>query len=535
MFNNLVKNKFSIFWIIIIFIILFNYISFNFFIKNFIELEKNENYKSLVTLNTHIDSKFNTLKISATDYSQWDQTYDFIEDKNEEFIYENFRDDSVTIENINANFMLFINNKNEKIFSQFTEDLKIKDEEDFTKFVLSSLEKDKLSTIIKYDKKYYYLVKSKITKSDLTGDFRGYVYLGKLLTIESFNKDYESILKIVDIDFHESNIKLKNRFIDEVSVHFYYQKDILSNIITLKNSDKPLISFRLDNTRKIYLEGEKSILLFNFVVSSLILLIFFIFYLYLHQLKKLNSNLEKRVSEEIIKQKAQEEILIQQARLAEMGNMINNIAHQWRQPLNSLGLILQNIHFSFEYGDLTQESLDKSIDKSTKIINSMSNTIDTFRNFFIANKEKALFKIEHTIDSTLIILNTILSHHNIEVEKNVKDDIEIFAHENEFSQVLLNIITNAKDALVLNNIKNPKIEINVKKENDKAIITIEDNANGIKEDLLDKVFVPYFTTKEKGTGIGLYMSKIIIEQNMEGKIDVKNSSKGAIFTITLPL
>ena len=83
----------------------------------------------------------------------------------------------------------------------------------------------------------------------------------------------------------------------------------------------------------------------------------------------------------------------------------------------------------------------------------MSNTIDTFRNFFIANKEKALFKIEHTIDSTLIILNTILSHHNIEIEKNVKDDIEIFAHENEFSQVLLNIITNAKDALVLNNIK----------------------------------------------------------------------------------
>lgn len=353
MFNNLVKNKFSIFWIIIIFIILFNYISFNFFIKDFIELEKNENYKSLVTLNTHIDSKFNTLKISATDYSQWDQTYDFIEDKNEEFIYENFRDDSVTIENINANFMLFINNKNEKIFSQFTENLKIKDEEDFTKFILSSLEKDKLSTIIKYDEKYYYLVKSKITKSDLTGDFRGYVYLGKLLTIESFNKDYESILKIVDIDFHESNIKLKNRFIDEVSVHFYYQKDILSNVITLKNSDKPLISFRLDNTRKIYLEGEKSILLFNFIVSSLILLIFFIFYLYLHQLKNLNSNLEKRVNEEIIKQKAQEEILIQQARLAEMGNMINNIAHQWRQPLNSLGLILQNIHFSFEYGDLT--------------------------------------------------------------------------------------------------------------------------------------------------------------------------------------
>lgn len=535
MFNDLVKNKFSILWIIIIFIILFNYISFNFFIKDFIELEKNENYKSLVTLNTHIDSKFNTLKISATDYAQWDQTYDFIEDKNKEFIYENFRDDSVTIENINANFILFINNKNEKIFGQFTKDLNIKDEEDFTKFIIPSLEKDNYSTIIKYDEKYYYLVKSKITKSDLTGDFRGYVYLGKLLTMESFNKDYESILKIIDVDPHESDIKLRNRFIDDVSVHFYYQKDILSNIITLNNQGKALISFKLEIPRKIYLQGENSILVFNFIVSSLILLIFFIFYLYLHQLKKLNLNLEKRVSEEIIKQKAQEEILIQQTRLAEMGNMINNIAHQWRQPLNSLGLILQNIQFSFEYGDLTQESLNKSLDKSDKIINAMSNTIDTFRNFFIANKEKALFQIEHSIDSTLIILNTILSHHNIDVEKNIKDDIKIFAHENEFSQVLLNIITNSKDALVENSIKNPKIEIIVKKENDKAIITIEDNANGINEELLDKVFVPYFTTKKKGTGIGLYMSKIIIEQNMKGTIDVKNGSKGAVFTITLPL
>lgn len=535
MLNNFIKNKFSIFWIIIIFIISFNYISFNFFIKDFIELEKNENNKSLVTLNTHIDSKFNTLKISANDYSQWDQTYDFIEDKNENFIYENFRDNSVTIQNINVNFMLFVNNKNEKVFGQFTEDINIKDEEDFTKTIISSLEKERLSTIIKYENKYYYLVKSKITKSDLTGEFRGYIYVGKLLTMERFNKDYESTLKIVDIDLHNPNIKLKNKFIDDISVHFYYQQEILSNLITLKNDDKPLISFKLETPRKIYLEGEKSILLFNFIVSSLILLIFFIFYLYLHQLKKLNSNLEKRVNEEIIKQKAQEEILIQQARSAEMGSMINNIAHQWRQPLNNLGLILQNIHFSFECGILDQESLDKSVEKSNKIINSMSNTIDTFRNFFIINKEKALFKIEHSIDSTLLILNTILSHHDIEIEKNIEEDIRVFAHENEFSQVLLNIITNAKDALVENSIKNPKIEINVKKENDKAIITIEDNANGIKKELLDKIFILYFTTKEKGTGIGLYMSKIIIEQNMEGTIDVKNSSKGAIFTVTLPL
>ena len=535
MFDRLLKNKFSIFWIFFIFIIFFNYISFNFFIKDFIELEKNENHKSLIALNTHIDSKFNTMKISTSDHSQWDQTYDFIEDRNETFIYENFRDDTTTIENINIDFMLFINSKNEKVFGQFTENLSIKDEEDFTKFILSSLEKDRFSTIINYEGNYYYLIKSKITKSDLTGDFRGYIYSGKLLTMESFNKDYGDSLKIINIDSHKSDIKLKNRFVDNVSVHFYYEEDFLSNIITLSNNDKALISFKLETPRKIYHEGEKSILLFNFVVSSLILLVFFIFYLYLHQLKKLNSNLEKRVEEEIIKQKSQQEILIQQARSAEMGNMLNNIAHQWRQPLNSLGLILQNIHFSFEYGDLTQESLDKSLDKSNRIITSMSNTIDTFRNFFVLNKEKSTFEIKHSIDSTLVILNTILSYHNIEVKTNYEDDIKVFAHENEFSQVLLNIITNSKDALVLNNIKNPEIIINVKKQNDKAIITIEDNANGIKEENLEKIFNPYFTTKEKGTGIGLYMSKIIIEQNMNGKIEVKNGQYGAIFNIILPL
>lgn len=537
MFSNFIKNKFSIFWVFFVFIILFNYISFSFFIKDYIELEKNENYKSLISLNTHIDSNFNTIKISTSDHSQWDQVYNFIEDRNKEFIYENFRDDSdtTTIENINLNFMLFINNKNEKVFGQFTKDLNIKDEEDFTKFILSSLEKDRFSTIINYEGNYYYLVKSKITKSDLTGEFRGYIYSGKLLTIDSFNETYGNSLKIVDIDTHDSDIELKNEFVDDVSVHFYYEEDFLSNIITLSNNNKVLISFKLETPRKIYHQGKNSILLFNFIVSSLILLIFFIFYLYLQQLKKLNLSLEKRVDEEILKQKSQQEILIQQARSAEMGNMINNIAHQWRQPLNSLGLILQNIHFGFECGDLNQESLDKSIDKSNKIITSMSNTIDTFRNFFVVNKEKSLFELKHSIDSTLVILNTILSHHNIEVTTIYKDDIKIFAHENEFSQVLLNIITNAKDALVQNNIKNPEIEINVYKDNTKAIVTIEDNAKGIEEKNLDKVFIPYFTTKEKGTGIGLYMSKIIVEQNMEGTISVENSSKGAIFTITLPI
>ena len=535
MINKIIKNKFSIFWIIIILIISFNYLSFNYFIKSFINLEKQENNKVLNSLMTFIDTKFKTIKITANDYSYWDDTYEFIKDQNEKYIYENFRDTTTTLENVNLDFMIFMNLENKNIHTQLSKNIKTLNKDNFTKYIVDSITDDENISIAKYQNNYYYIVKSRILKSDLSGKPRGFIYVGKKIYLENFNDEFKNSIKFIDIVSNKTNKTLKSIFLDKVEVHFVYSEDILSNIISLQNNNKNLAMLKLDNYRDIYKQGRKQIILFNTAVSIFVLILFFIFYFYIYYHKRLNIELEIRVEDEIKKQKAQEEILIHQSRSAEIGEMINNIAHQWRQPLNNLSLTIQNIGFKYENDVLTKEELNETIDKSKMIINSMSNTIDTFRNFFEPTKNKNLFKVEHSIENTLEILSSTLRFYNIEVVKEIIDDVEIYDYENEFSQVLLNIITNARDALVSNKIEKPIIKVNVSKIENNVIVKIKDNANGINEEIIDRIFEPYFTTKGKGngTGIGLYMSKLIIEKNMNGKLTVKNDNDGAVFIITL--
>ncbi|MFX4236834.1 ATP-binding protein [Aliarcobacter butzleri] len=254
--------------------------------------------------------------------------------------------------------------------------------------------------------------------------------------------------------------------------------------------------------------------------------------------KKLNCNLEQKVQIETSKQKEQEQLLIQQTRLAAMGEMIGNIAHQWRQPLNALGLVLQNLKFSYDMGELDEKMMDKSINKADMLTKNMSKTIDDFRNFFKPNKSKEKFGINENVNKAIELVESTFEHHNIKLEKNFSsDELEFHGFPNEFSQVILNILTNAKDAIIENKILNPLVIVETKIENDNICISIKDNANGIDENIINKIFEPYFTTKDegKGTGIGLYMSKIIIENNMNGKIEVYNLEKGANFIIKLPI
>ena len=248
----------------------------------------------------------------------------------------------------------------------------------------------------------------------------------------------------------------------------------------------------------------------------------------------LNKELEIKILAEIEKQKQQQMLLEKQARHAAMGEMIGNIAHQWRQPLNALGLVLQNIEFAHSMDDLDDEFMNKSMNKSKILIDSMSKIIDDFRHFFSPNKEKNKFSISKVIDASLSLIEESLYNHSISAKKEIKD-FEIIGFENELVQVLLILITNAKDALVEKKIENPEIEIKTIIEKDEFVIKVIDNARGIDKKIINKIFDPYFTTKEegKGTGIGLYMSKIIIENNMNGKLEVENSDKGAIFSIKL--
>jgi len=255
--------------------------------------------------------------------------------------------------------------------------------------------------------------------------------------------------------------------------------------------------------------------------------------------KQLNESLEYKVEEGIKKHRKQEQLLIQQSKLASMGEMIGNIAHQWRQPLNALSLVIQNIHFSYQMDELDDEFMDKSVAKANLLTNNMSKTIDDFRNFFKPNKSKDVFELNNLIKNSIELVNTAFKHHQIELVINFDNkDIYIEGYPNEFSQALVNILNNAKDVFLEMDINNAKIVINTYVKDSFAVVDIEDNGSGIDKDLIEKVFDPYFTTKEEGQGIGigLYMTKTIIEKNMNGKLTVQNNKvSGATFTIKIPI
>ncbi|MBU5613986.1 PAS domain-containing sensor histidine kinase [Geomonas azotofigens] len=229
----------------------------------------------------------------------------------------------------------------------------------------------------------------------------------------------------------------------------------------------------------------------------------------------------------------QEQLLIRQGRLAAMGEMIGNIAHQWRQPLNTLGLIVQELPSFYEQGMFTKQYLDNSVCRAMQVINYMSRTIDGFRNFFGPEKEKQRFKAATILEQTLAILQAAFAAAKIAFDVEADPEAEIFGSPNEYSQVLVNILMNAKDALLERKVADPRIVIRLGWRGGKTFLTIEDNAGGIPADIVEKVFDPYFTTKgpDKGTGIGLFMSKTIIEKNMQGALTVCNTERGARFCI----
>ncbi|MBT1071215.1 PAS domain-containing sensor histidine kinase [Pelotalea chapellei] len=251
------------------------------------------------------------------------------------------------------------------------------------------------------------------------------------------------------------------------------------------------------------------------------------------QLEELNASLEERVNNTVDELRRKDKILIQQNRQAAMGEMINNIAHQWRQPLNSLGLVIQNTHFEFDAGLLTPEQMDLDMKLGMELIQFMSQTIDDFRTFFREDKEIKRFCIAESISRAVTLLEGSLMTHGIRIIRNQQEDLLIDGYPNEYAQALLNLLINARDALMERQVEQPEISLTVGREEEYAVVTITDNAGGIPIELIERIFDPYFTTKEQntGTGIGLYMSKMIIEKHMGGSLNVTNLEGGAQFRI----
>ena len=254
------------------------------------------------------------------------------------------------------------------------------------------------------------------------------------------------------------------------------------------------------------------------------------------ELESYKNSLELRVKEEIDKRREKEELLSHQAKQVAMGEMIENIAHQWRQPINALGLLIQDIKDAFEYNELDKSYIDKTSATAMTIINKMSQTIDDFRNFFRQDKEQTEFYIKDVVEEALVITGSALQNNQIKVEVTEHKRARGYGFANEYSQVVMNILNNAKDSLKKQKSKR-YIRIEIDEDNEgKSLLKITDNGEGIAPEILDQVFDAHFTTKssDEGTGIGLYMSQVIIEKHMHGKIHAANVPEGgAVFTITL--
>ncbi len=258
----------------------------------------------------------------------------------------------------------------------------------------------------------------------------------------------------------------------------------------------------------------------------------------IHELEVCKADLELQNQElrhALEELRMKEQMLIFQDRLAVMGEMINNIAHQWRQPLNKLGLVIQQLPIFYDTGELSREFIESNAKTGMELIQNMSQTIDDFRTFFKADKEAVEFSVNQVIRRALSLMEKSFNEQNISIALRLEDEPMAKGYPNEYAQVLLNILMNARDAKVGHRLQDVLISIHTSAEEGRSIVTITDNAGGVAEEIMDKLFDPYFTTKgsEMGTGIGLFISKTIIEKNMGGSLTVRNTGNGAEFRIVV--
>jgi len=367
------------------------------------------------------------------------------------------------------------------------------------------------------------------------------------------NQKYMQFIKEKGLNFF-LNLE-KDYYVDNEHnnlIILYKLDDIDGNVMSYFILFKPLHDINMNDIETI---KEKTILymLILFILLSAIFHYFnnkrFIAEIYSknRKMQQLNRELSISIQQNKITQvqkEKQQDILFQQSKMASMGEMIGNIAHQWRQPIAVISMWANNIIADVDMDEIDNNNLRKYANNINTQTKHLSETIDDFRNFFSPNKEKSTFLIKESIDKTMNLLSASFKSHSIEIVKDIAD-IEVTTLENELTQAILNIIKNAKDVLIVLPRDILKlIFINVYQKDDFLNIEIIDNGGGVSENILEKVFEPYFTTKHKsqGTGIGLYMSESIITKHLHGEIDVKNCTYqyqnstyiGAKFIIKIP-
>ncbi len=438
------------------------------------------------------------------------------------------------------------------------------------------------------DKKLFEIEKKKNEISYISDEYYHETHMVEKIVKHCFSETHQEIHKNSHIEYHLSlqefgyiNSKLKKEFAGKSLPNKEFVKWVETddgNYIAvtfkpLKNLRGEHIGFLINYMQSNDYKKHKNQFYIAFIISIIVSLSIFMFIMYIFyqrekeaikskklerivkelqyaktaisgkqlELMAINADLEARVERTVAEAREKDKIMLQQSRLASMGEMIGNIAHQWRQPLNALALQIQDMEDAYEFDEIDEHYIKALVEKSMKKIHFMSKTIDDFRNFFEPNKTIERFNAVSSIEQVLDMTTSSFSNHSIGVEfEKDKDEYFCMGYPNEFKQVVLNILNNAKDAFVDHiesgePVVEPKVKISINEKADKNIIHISDNAKGIPADVLDRIFEPYFTTKEegKGTGVGLYMSKMIIEENMQGHLSVKNENGGAVFIIEL--
>jgi signal transduction histidine kinase len=250
-----------------------------------------------------------------------------------------------------------------------------------------------------------------------------------------------------------------------------------------------------------------------------------------------NKNLEHKVDEAVAQIRQKDEALIKQSRLAAMGEMIATIAHEWRQPLNALGIQIQDLRIAYDYGEVNKEYIEEATTKSMRLIRSMSDMIDNFRKLFIIDEIQAEeFRIIDAIENAIEQLRLKSSIDGLEIVIHCDRKIIVTGHLSELSQAIFNILENAKEAIASSKPQKPLITLNVKEENNCYAIEIENHGDPIPDENIDRIFEPYYSTKKQvsGVGLGLFITKIIVEKSLNGKISISNTDNGVKFSINIP-
>ncbi len=515
--------------------------SYQFFINDFEKLEEKQNSNNIHTILSIINTNIENIKNIINDYSKWDDTYNFIKTSNPDYIYENFREGTNTLEDLSIDFIIYATLKNKVIFSKYLENSPINNTKNFEDFLLKELQVKNIHTVFQYKSKLLYLIKSEIKKSDSSGDNNGYILSGKFIShkhLSSMTKVFEKLkitklqsnndIQIVNFPF------LKNTKIDVL----YSHHKIINNVQIFNSLGNYVFSISAENQRDIVNNGQNTIFTFNFLMSIFLLFIFYILY-------RNQATLEHIVEEKSKEIIEQQKVIAHQSKMASMGEMLENIAHQWRQPLSIISSVTTGLLFYKKSNTLSDEQFNNSLETINKTTHYLSNTIDDFKNYFQKDREKEKFYLDSTLKHSLLLIDSLLISNNIKVIKNF-EKIEAYGIKNELIQIFLNIINNSIDAFVdKKELSDKVITIEITKEQSASQILFRDNAGGIPEEIIHRVFEPYYTTKHKsqGTGIGLYMSYEIITKRMKGKFLVRNRTSvinnkeytGTEFIIKIPL